>query len=48
MKSRPVCRMAEEQVSPSMPTHADEENAPPDWPDGAEGVGTVKVPVTAV
>ena len=47
MKSTPVWRMALPQVSPSMPTQADEE-----WllvlPEGSRGVGTVKVPVTVL
>ena len=38
--------MALPYVSPSMPTHADAEYEPSDDPDGAEGVGTVKVPTT--
>lgn len=40
--------MAVEHVSPSMPTHAEEENDEPDCPEGTEGVGTVKLPVTEV
>lgn len=42
VKSTPVWRMADPQVSPSIPTQAD---AAPSLP---VGVGTVKVPVTAV
>lgn len=45
MKSTPVCRMAEPQVSPSIPTHAEAEYVP-EPPEGVLGVGTVKVPVT--
>ena len=47
VKSTPVWRMALPQVSPSMPTQAEEE-----WllvlPEGSRGVGTVKVPVTVL
>lgn len=47
VKSRPVWRMAVPHVSPSMPTQA-EAAYEPEPPPGADGVGTVKVPVTAV
>lgn len=47
VKSTPVCRMALPQVSPSMPTQAEDE-----WllvlPEGSRGVGTVNVPVTVL
>lgn len=42
VKSRPVCKMAVPQVSPSMPTQADAAPSPP------VGVGTMNVPVTNV
>ena len=45
LKSRPVCRIALPQVSPSIPTHADAECVP-EAPDGSLGVGTVNVAVT--
>jgi hypothetical protein len=40
--------MADPQVSPSIPTHAEEEKVPDPEPEGLDGVGTVKVPVTVL
>src|SRR4051812_4621068 len=47
MKSMPVWRMAVSQVSPSIPTQADAaQYSSLEEPEGLDGVGTVKVPVT--
>lgn len=46
VRSTPVWRMAEPQVSPSIPTQTEAE--PEELPGAAWGVGTVKVPVTDV
>ena len=46
LKSTPVCKIALPQVSPSMPTQAEAYAVL--LPEGALGVGTVKVPVTPV
>ena len=46
LKSTPVWRIALSQVSPSIPTQALAYAVVE--PEGAEGVGTVNVPVTAV
>ena len=45
--SMPVCRIADLQVSPSMPTQMEAEWKPVP-PDGSRGVGTMKEPVAAM